>query len=321
LLNFEYWFLNFDMITSVKDILTKAKEGGYAVGAFNTTNMETTRAIIEAAKELRSPVVIQITEKTMEYAGGRQIFSIVKNMAELYAPEIPIGIHLDHGKSFDICKRCVEIGFNSVMIDGSRKKLRDNIEVTKNVVEYAHGKGVDVQGELGSVPYIGEMEAGEVDWDKYMTDPDEAVEFVEKTGIDTLAVAIGNAHGFVKERSVPDYERLEKIRAKISVPIVLHGASDWEKERIDEVVKRGVSCFNVDTATRVAFINSVIKTVRSKNEVSFDIRRILGDAQEEVKKTVMKKMEDFCSSGKCVVSGKPNENDDYAVKSDEVNEE
>lgn len=309
------------MITSVKEILTKAKEGGYAVGAFNTTNMETTRAIIEAAKELRSPVVIQITEKTMEYAGGRQIFSIVKNMAELYAPEIPIGIHLDHGKSFDICKRCVEIGFNSVMIDGSRKKLKDNIEVTRNVVEYAHSKGVDVQGELGSVPYIGEMEAGEVDWDRYMTDPDEAAEFVEKTGVDTLAVAIGNAHGFVRERSVPDYERLEKIKAKISVPIVLHGASDWEKDRIDEVVKRGVSCFNVDTATRVAFINSIIKTVRSKNEVSFDIRRILGDAQEEVKKTVMKKMEDFCSSGKCVVTGKVNVNDDYAVKSDEAGEE
>ena len=290
------------MITSVKEILTKAKEGGYAVGAFNTTNMETTRAIIEAAQQLRSPVIIQITEKTMEYAGGRQIFNIVKNMAEMYAPEIPIGIHLDHGKSFDICKRCVEIGFNSVMIDGSRKNLKDNISITKNVVDYAHSEGIDVQGELGSVPYIGEMEAGEVDWDNYMTVPKEAAEFVEETGIDTLAVAIGNAHGFVKERSVPDYDRLVRIVDNVSVPIVLHGASDWEKDRIDEVVSRGVSCFNVDTATRVAFINSIIKTVKSQNEVSFDIRKILGDAQEEVKKTVMKKMEDFCSSGKCVVT-------------------
>jgi ketose-bisphosphate aldolase len=217
------------MITSVKEILTKAKEGGYAVGAFNTTNMETTRAIIEAAKELSSPVIVQITEKTLNYAGSRQIFNIVKNMAEMYAPEIPIGIHLDHGKSFDVCKSCADLGFNSVMIDGSRKNLSDNITITKNVVEYCHSKGIDVQGELGSVPYIGEMEAGEVDWDKYMTDQDEAAEFVEKTGIDTLAVAIGNAHGFVRERSIPDYERLEKIRAKVSVPIVLHGASDWEK--------------------------------------------------------------------------------------------
>ena len=286
------------MITSVKEILTKAQKGGYAVGAFNTTNMETTRAIIEAAKEMKSPVIIQITEKTMEYAGGRLIFNIVKNMIEMYAPEIPVGIHLDHGRSFDACKRCIEIGFNSVMIDGSRKKLVDNIEITKDVVDYAHAKGIDVQGELGSVPYIGEMEAGEVDWDQYMTKPEEAVEFVEKTGIDALAVAIGNAHGFVKERSVPDYDRLEKIRAIVTVPIVLHGASDWEKERVDQVVSRGVSCFNVDTATRVAFMNSIIKTVKSSNEISFDLRKILGDAQEEVKRTVMKKMEDFGSAGK-----------------------
>ncbi len=309
------------MITSVKEILTKAQEGGYAVGAFNTTNMETTRAIIEAAKELNSPVIIQITEKTLEYAGGRQIFNIVKNMAEMYAPEIPIGIHLDHGKSFDICKRCVEIGFNSVMIDGSRKNFADNVNVTKNVVEYCHEKGIDVQGELGSVPYIGEMEAGEVDWDKYMTKPEEAGEFVEKTGVDTLAVAIGNAHGFVKERSEPDYERLEKINKKVSVPLVLHGASDWENGRVKEVIARGICCFNVDTATRVAFVNSIIKTVRSQNEISFDIRKILGDAQEEVKKTVKRKMEDFCSSGKCAVSAHQEEHKAQVFKLDKIWEE
>lgn len=309
------------MITSVKEILTKAKEGGYAVGAFNTTNMETTRAIIEAAKELNSPVIVQITEKTLNYAGSRQIFNIVKNMAEMYAPEIPIGIHLDHGKSFDVCKSCADLGFNSVMIDGSRKNLNDNITITKNVVEYCHGKGIDVQGELGSVPYIGEMEAGEVDWDKYMTDPAEAAEFVEKTGIDTLAVAIGNAHGFVKERKEPDYERLERIRAVVSVPIVLHGASDWENGRVKEVVKRGISCFNVDTATRVAFVNSIIKTVHSQNEISFDIRKILGDAQEEVKKTVKKKMEDFCSAGKCVVHNGSKEHKEIEVRSNEIGEE
>lgn len=288
------------MITSVKEILTKAQMGGYAVGAFNTTNMETTRAIIEAAKELKSPVIIQITEKTMEYAGGRQIFNIVKNMVEMYAPEIPVGIHLDHGKSFDICKRCIEIGFNSVMIDGSRKNFIDNVSITKNVADYAHAQGIDVQGELGSVPYIGEMEGGEVNWDKYMTVPEEAAEFVEKTGIDTLAVAIGNAHGFLQERKEPDYERLSKIRERVSIPLVLHGASDWENGRVKEVVARGISCFNVDTATRVAFVNSIIRSVKS-DEVSFDIRKILGNAQEEVKKTVMKKMIDFCSDGKCVV--------------------
>lgn len=308
------------MITSVKEILTKAKEDGYAVGAFNTTNMETTRAIVEAAKEMRSPVVIQITEKSMDYAGGRMIYNIVKNMAEMYAPEIPIGIHLDHGKSFDICKRCIEIGFGSVMIDGSRKNLTDNIAITKNVVDYAHGHGIDVQGELGSVPYIGEMEAGEVDWDKYMTKVEEAVEFVERTGVDTLAIAIGNAHGFVKERSVPDYERLEKISAAVPVPIVLHGASDWEKDRVDEVVKRGVSCFNVDTATRVAFVNSLLKTFKNQSEITFDIRKIMGDAQEEVKKTVMAKMKDFCSAGKCEIPKEPSKYV-HEKKSEDIGEE
>lgn len=287
------------MITSVKEILTKAQEGGYAVGAFNTTNMETTRAIIEAASEMKSPVILQITEKTMDYAGGRMIFNIIKNMAEYYAPEIPVGIHLDHGKNFDIVQRCVEIGFTSVMIDGSRKDFTDNVALTKKIVDYCHEKGIDVQGELGSVPYIGEMDAGEVDWDQYMTDPDQAADFVKKTGIDALAVAIGNAHGFVKERSIPDYERLSKIREKVSVPLILHGASDWENGRVKEAIARGINCFNVDTATRVAFVNSIIKTVRNQNEIAFDIRKILGDSQDEVKKTVRKKMEDFCSSGKC----------------------
>lgn len=293
------------MITSVKEILTKAQQGGYAVGAFNTTNMETTRAIIETAREMQSPVIVQITEKTMDYAGGRMIFSIIKNMAELYAPEIPVGIHLDHGKSQDIIERCVNIGFPSVMIDGSRKSYVDNVALTKKIVDFCKEKGVTVQGELGSVPYIGEMEGGEVDWDAYMTDPDQAADFVKKTGIDTLAVAIGNAHGFVQERKEPDYERLEEIHKKVSVPLILHGASDWENGRVKEVIARGICCFNVDTATRVAFINSIIKTVHSRNEIAFDIRKILGDAQEEVKKTVRRKMEDFCSGGKCSILHKP----------------
>jgi fructose-bisphosphate aldolase, class II len=308
------------MITSVKEILKKAQEGGYAVGAFNTTNMETTRAIIETAKEMQSPVIVQITEKTMDYAGGRMIFNIIKNMAEMYAPEIPVGIHLDHGKSQDIIERCVNIGFPSVMIDGSRKNYVDNVALTKKIVDFCKDKGVTVQGELGSVPYIGEMEAGEVDWDKYMTDPDQAADFVEKTGIDTLAVAIGNAHGFVKERKEPDFARLEAIRKKVDVPLILHGASDWENGRVKDVVARGINCFNVDTATRVAFVNSIIKTVRNQNEIAFDIRKILGDAQEEVKKTVRQKMVDFCSNGKCSMSHKPEQKPKAEAQDDPTEE-
>jgi len=286
------------MIVSVKEILEKAKAGGYAVGAFNTTNLETTRAIVEAAKESKSPVIIQVTEKTMEYAGGRMIFNIIKNDVEFYAPEIPVGIHLDHGGSLEIVERAVEIGWPSVMYDGSRKEYVDNLSMTKKVVDFCHEKGIVVQGELGSVPYISEHKMGEVNWDDYMTDPQQAKDFVEKTGIDTLAVAIGNAHGFFKEREVPDWDRLEKIRSLIEVPIVLHGASDWEDGKAAMAIEKGVNCFNVDTNTRLAFVNSLSTTFKSDKDPGLDIRSILGEARDAVKESVKRKMELFGSTGK-----------------------
>lgn len=285
------------MITSVKEILTKAKKGGYAVGAFNTFNLEITRAIIEAAKEMHSPVIVQVTEKTMEYAGGRLIYNLVKNDAEFYAPEIPVGIHLDHGKSQEIVQRCVQIGFTSVMYDGSRRKYEDNMEMTKKVVDFCHEKGVDVQGELGSVPYLGEAEGGHIDWESCMTNPEEAGEFVAKTGVDTLAVAIGNAHGFVKEKLEPDMERLEKINKLCNIPLILHGSSDWENGRVEEVIKRGIACFNIDTSIRMAFVDSLVNSVR-KDDVTFDIRKLLGEARDEVKEIIKQKMKYFGSEGK-----------------------
>jgi len=286
------------MITSVIEILSKAKESGYAVGAFNTVNLETTRAIIEAAKEMHSPIIIQITEKTMEYAGGRLIVNLIKNDAEFYAPEIPVGIHLDHGRSFEIIERAVEIGITSVMYDGSRREYVDNLAMTKKIVDYCHEKSISVQAELGIVPYIGEIGLGEMDWNKYMTDPEQAEEFVKKTGVDSLAVAIGNAHGFFKERKYPDYKRLEMINKLLNIPLIIHGASDWENGKVNEVIKKGVSCFNVDTAIRLAFINNLINAVKNKEAMSFDIRKLLGDAREAVKNTVKERMKIFGSDGK-----------------------
>lgn len=286
------------MITPVKEILAKARAGGYAVGAFNTVNLETTRAIVDAAKEMRSPVVIQVTEKTLEYAGGRGIFHLIKNDAEFYSPEIPIGIHLDHGKSFEVIQRAVEIGFNSVMYDGSRKPYADNLEMTKKIVEFCHRKNVSVQAELGSVPYIGELNMGELDWDKYMTDPGQAEEFAKITGIDSLAVAIGNAHGFFKERKEPDLSRLQMIHKSVHLPLVLHGASDWENDSVKEVIQRGITSFNVDTAIRLSFVNSLINAVRDQGNVSFDLRELLGSAREAVKEVVKEKIKFFGSDGK-----------------------
>jgi ketose-bisphosphate aldolase len=285
------------MIVKVKDILEKAKVEGYAVGAFNTINLEITRGIFEAAREMKSPLIIQITEKTMNYAGGRMIFEIVRRLAEDYFPEVSVGVHLDHGKSLEIVQRAVEIGVSSVMYDGSRKEYVDNERITKSVVEYCHSKDIFVQGELGNVPYLSEQKSGEVDWDQYMTDPEEAKKFVEATGINALAVAIGNAHDFFKEREVPDWERLARIRELVSVPLILHGASDWEDGKALDAVKNGISCFNVDTNTRLAFTNSLSEMFK-KDEAGLDPRKYLGNAMEAVKESVKKKIELFGSAGK-----------------------
>lgn len=284
------------MLVNAKDLLEKAKKGGYAVGAFNTINLETTQAIIEAAHELSSPVIVQMTEKTFDYAGGRAIFQITKNIAELYNKEVPVAIHLDHGKNFEVVERAMEIGFGSVMYDGSRKDYVDNLKMTKKIVALAHEKGISVQAELGNVPYIGEMQMETVEWERYMTNPDQAVQFVTETGIDTLAVAIGNAHGFFRERSVPDYDRLSTIASLIDIPLVLHGASDWQSDRVTEVIRRGISCFNVDTATRVAFIGALHEVLQSPDEA--DLRKVLGRGREAVKETVKAKILAFGSAGK-----------------------
>jgi fructose-bisphosphate aldolase class II len=286
------------MIANVKEILEKAKAGGYAVGAFNTLNLEVTQAIVQAAKEMRAPVIIQITEKTMEYAGGRAIFHLVKNIAEFYAPEIPIGIHLDHGHSFEAVKRAVNIGFTSVMYDGSRKKYEDNVMITKEVVDFCHEKGVVVQAELGFVPYLGEIEISDSEWVKYMTDPGQAESFVKETGVDTLAVGIGNAHNFFKEKKIPDYDRLEMINKALNIPLILHGASDWENGKVDEVIKRGITCFNVDTGIRLAFVNSLSSRVMKQGPMNLDVREFLGDARDSAREVIKEKIKFFGSDGK-----------------------
>jgi len=284
------------MLADVKTLLEKARLGKYAVGAFNTVNLETTRAIIDTAKELSSPVIVEMTERTFDYAGGRAIFQLVKNIAEFYAPEIPVGIHLDHGKSFEVVERAMDIGFTSVMYDGSRKVYVDNIMMTKKVVEIAHARGIVVQAELGNVPYLGEMQMENIEWEKYMTDPDQAVQFVKETGIDTLAVAIGNAHGFFRERSEPDYARLEKIAKQVTIPLVLHGASDWNNGRVKEVIERGISCFNVDTAIQLAVVGGLREALASEAET--DLRKVLGRGREYAKNTIKEKIISFGSAGK-----------------------
>jgi fructose-bisphosphate aldolase class II len=280
------------MLASVKDILEEAKNNGYAVGAFNVFNMEETQAVVRAALKKHTPVIVQISKKTLEYGGDGVIFEVVKAVIDRESATIPIGFHLDHGHSFDDVTRAVELGMNSVMIDAAQMNLHENIAITKKVVDYAHSKKVSVQAELGTVPYLGEMET-DPDWEKLMTNPLDAKWLVEETGVDALAVSIGNAHGFFREKSEPDWNRLEEINKLIpNTPLVIHGGSDWINHKVKEAVKRGVVCFNVDTDLRVAFNTVLCQFTHDKCDI-IDPRKVMADAREAVQKVVEKKIDMF----------------------------
>ncbi|HBB36624.1 MAG: fructose-1,6-bisphosphate aldolase, class II, fructose-bisphosphate aldolase, class II [Candidatus Moranbacteria bacterium GW2011_GWC1_45_18] len=285
------------MLASVKNILSEAKNKGYAVGAFNAFNMEEAQAIVRAAVKKHTPVIIQITEKTMNYAGDGVIYDVVKTVIEKESASIPIGFHLDHGHSFDVVMRAINAGMSSVMIDASEFSLRENMAITKRVVDYAHAKNVAVQAELGNVPYLGGMDQNP-DWDKIMTNPPDAKWLVEETGIDALAVAIGNAHDFFRERPEPDWSRLEEINRLLpNTPLILHGASDWVNHKVTEAVKRGVVCFNVDTDLRVAF-NTVLCQFTHDKCTIIDPRTVMAEAREAVQRVVEKKIELFRETSK-----------------------
>ncbi|OGI25842.1 MAG: hypothetical protein A3J76_04860 [Candidatus Moranbacteria bacterium RBG_13_45_13] len=280
------------MLASVKDILEEAKNNGYAVGAFNVFNMEEAQAVVRAALEKHTPVIIQITEKTLNYGGDGVICDVVKAVIDHESATIPIGFHLDHGKSFDSCARAIDVGLNSVMIDASHLSLRENIAITKRVVEYAHPKKVSVQAELGSVPYLGETDQNP-NWDELMTKPLDAKWLIEETAVDALAVSIGNAHGFFREKADPDWGRLEEINKLVpNTPLVIHGGSDWVNHKVKEAVKRGVVCFNIDTDLRVAFNTVLCQFTHDRCNI-IDPRVVMAKAREAVQKVVEKKIEIF----------------------------
>lgn len=200
------------MKSKTLEILKKCMKEKRAVGAFNTSNMEVTQAIVMAANNLKTPCIIQTTVSTMDYSYDF-VGDMVESNVNRLGKETQIGFHLDHGKKMEDISRAIDLGVDSVMIDASLASFEDNLKITKKVVEYAHAKGVAVQAELGAVPYLG-RESHDINWDEVMTDPEQAQILVEKTKVDALAVGIGNAHGFFRERSVPDWERLKAIRKK-----------------------------------------------------------------------------------------------------------
>ena len=250
-------------VTSEK-MLLDAQKGGYAVGAFNVENMEMVMAVIAAAEELRAPLMMQTTPSTIKYAGLDMYLANVKAAAE--KASVPVCLHLDHGDSFDLAMRALRTGYTSIMIDGSHNVFEENIAVTKAVADACRPSGIPVEAELGKVGGKEDDLEAEADTN---TDPMEAKEFVERTGITSLAVAIGTAHGFYVGTPVLDKERLSEIRKVVDIPLVLHGASGLSDEDVSDCVKRGICKVNFATELRAAYTAAVKKLLEEKPE-TFD---------------------------------------------------
>ena len=279
------------MLMTGKELLLDAQKNKYAVGAFNVNNMEGIQAIIQAAEETNSPVILQASQGGLKYAGVDYIAELGKLAAN--KAKVPVALHLDHGTDFEQVMQCIRHGFSSVMIDGSRFPLEENIAFTKKVVEIAHMVGVTVEAELGKIGGT-EDHITVSEKDATFTDPEEAKRFVEETGVDYLAIAVGTAHGVYKGVPKLDFERIEQIRNAIDVPLVLHGSSGVPYESLEKAIALGICKINIDTDIRASFAGTV-KEYLLENPDQIDPRKILGPATEAMKKTIKEKMEVFGS--------------------------
>lgn len=303
------------LVTS-KELFKKAQVGGYAIGAFNVNNMEIIQGIVDAAKEENSGLILQVSAGARKYANSIYLRKLVE--AAIEDTGLDIVLHLDHGDSFDICKKCIDDGFTSVMIDASHYPLEENIRITKQVVDYAHARGVVVEAELGKLAGV-EDAVSVAKEDATYTDPDEAVEFVERTGIDSLAIAIGTSHGAFKFVGEPklDFKRLQTIGNMLpNTPLVLHGASTVLPEFValcnkyggdipgaqgvpEDMLRRAagmnVAKINIDTDLRLA-MTAAIRQFLAENPSEFDPRKYLGPAREAIKQMVKHKIKNVLGS-------------------------
>lgn len=279
------------LVTSEK-MLLDAQKGGYAVGAFNVENMEMVKAVLAAAEELKAPVMLQTTPSTIKYGTVETYAAIVRAEAEKVS--VPVCLHLDHGSSFDLAVKAMKAGYTSVMIDGSHEDFENNIAVTKRVVDVAKAFGIPVEAELGKVGGKEDDLEAEADTN---TDPMEAKEFVERTGVSSLAVAIGTAHGFYVGTPVLDKPRVSAIKEVVPVPLVLHGASGLSEEDVRECVERGMCKVNFATELRAAYTDAVKKLLEEKPE-TFDPKKLGTVGMEAVKEQVMIRMKMCGCDGK-----------------------
>lgn len=283
-------------LVSMTEMLHKANEGKYAVGQFNINNLEFTQAILQAAEEEKSPVILGVSEGAARYMGGfKLVVSVVEALMEEYGTTVPVAIHLDHGSSFEMCAKAIHAGFTSVMIDGSHFPLEENIALTKKVVELAHMFGVSVEAELGR---IGGQE------DDLMVDdaeaayaiPAECDELVRETKVDCFAPALGSVHGPYKGEPKLGFDRMEEVMNLTGVPLVLHGGTGIPLKDIQRAISLGTAKINVNTENQISSAKRV-REVLAENPDMYDPRKYLGPARETIKETVIGKMRDFGSSG------------------------
>jgi len=316
-------------LTPMRQILDEAKKAGYGVGAYNVNNMEQIQAIMQAARETQSPLILQASRGALEYTSMVYIKHLMLAAVE-ENPDLPMAMHLDHGPNLEVCKQAIGLGFTSVMIDGSidydvsdaggrhpARSFEENVRVTKEVVDYAHGLGVSVEGELGT---LGGIEDDTVASKVLLTDPDEAVEFVERTGVDALALAIGTSHGAYKFKHAPTLalDLIDKVRKNVPhTALVMHGSSSVPAELVDtvnkyggqlertmgvpmesirEAIKRGVTKVNVDTDGRLACTGAIRKYLADNPKV-FDQRKYLGASRTAIYEVIKGKMIDLGTAG------------------------
>jgi fructose-bisphosphate aldolase, class II len=280
-------------LVSMKEMLVKALAGKYAVGQFNINNLEWTQAILSAAQEVQSPVILGVSEGAGRYMGGfKTVVYMVKGLLEDMKITVPVAIHLDHGSSFDKCKEAIDAGFTSVMIDASHHPFEENIEITKKVVEYAHSRGISVEAELGTV---GGQEDDVVADGVIYANPEECKKLVELTGIDCLAPALGSVHGPYKGEPKLGFKEMETIRDMIQVPLVLHGGTGIPTEQIQRSISLGTSKINVNTENQISF-TKVVREVLASNQTVYDPRKFIGPGRDAIKETVQGKIREFGSA-------------------------
>lgn len=281
-------------LVSMKDMLNKALEGKYAVGQYNINNLEWTQAILGAAEEEKSPVILGVSEGAARHMGG--FYTVVKMVEGLIHDmkiTVPVAIHLDHGSSFEKCKEAIDAGFTSVMIDDSHSPIEKNIETTKKVVEYAHSKGVSVEAEVGMVGGQEDDVVGDVMYAKL----DDCVRIVKETGIDTLAPALGSVHGPYKGEPNLGFKEMEEIRNAVKLPLVLHGGTGIPTHDIQKSISLGTSKINVNTENQIAFAKVVREVLAAKPD-AYDPRTFIQPAREAIKQTVIGKIREFGSNNK-----------------------